>query len=99
VLDVQPLTANKVAVAYKHPDSGEKLPSFPADLALLERVEVEYKEFEGWNQSTTHVKKYDELPEQARKYVEFIEEFVGVKVGWIGTGRTYSRRTLHCSQT
>lgn len=29
--------------------------------------------------------QYD-LPKQARAYVEFIEEFVGVRVGWIGTG-------------
>ncbi len=62
------------------------MPSFPADLDLLGRIEVVYKELEGWKQPTTHITSFDELPRQAREYVEFIENFVGVKVRWIGTG-------------
>ncbi|TLD33316.1 hypothetical protein PspLS_01597, partial [Pyricularia sp. CBS 133598] len=84
VLDTFPTL--KVAVAYKDPATGEELDFFPADLSLLERCEVVYKEFEGWNTPTTHIKKFEELPAQARQYVEFIEQYVGVKVGWIGTG-------------
>ncbi|OIW26867.1 Adenylosuccinate synthetase [Coniochaeta ligniaria NRRL 30616] len=76
----------KVAVAYKDPASGQEIDFFPADLGLLERCEVVYKEFEGWNKPTTHAKSYYDLPKQARTYIEFIEEFVGVKVAWIGTG-------------
>lgn len=84
VLDTFPTL--KVAVAYKDPATGEELDFFPADLSLLERCEVVYKEFEGWNTPTTHIKKFEELPAQARQYVEFIEQYVGVKAGWIGTG-------------
>ncbi len=76
----------QVAVAYKNPETGEEVPSFPADLGLLGRVEVVYKELEGWKQPTTHVKSFAELPKQAREYVEFIEKYIGVKVRWIGTG-------------
>jgi adenylosuccinate synthase len=76
----------KVAVAYKNPDTGEEMDFFPADLGLLERCEVVYKELEGWNKPTTAAKTYYDLPKQARAYVEFIEEFVGVKIAWIGTG-------------
>lgn len=66
----------KVAVAYKDPQSGEEIDFFPADLALLERCEVVYKELEGWNKPTTHAKSYYDLPKQARAYIEFIEQFV-----------------------
>ncbi|RYO74385.1 hypothetical protein DL763_011560 [Monosporascus cannonballus] len=59
---------------------------FPADLDLLERTEVVYKEFEGWNSSIAHIKTYDALPQQAQAFVEFVEEFVGVKIRYIGTG-------------
>jgi adenylosuccinate synthase len=76
----------KVAVAYKDPDSGETLPSFPASLTLLGKVQVEYKELPGWNTPTTHAKSFEELPQQAKDYVLYIQEFVGVKVRWIGTG-------------
>lgn len=91
VLDSFPLI--KVAVAYKSPE-GTELDYFPADLALLEKCDVVYKEFEGWQTPTTHAKTFvrlealpaDEpadrpqydLPRQARAYVEFIEQFCGV---------------------
>lgn len=84
VLDTFPTL--KVAVAYKDPATGEELDFFPADLSLLERCEVVYEEIEGWNSPTTHVKKFEDLPVQARRYVELIEKYVGVKVGWVGTG-------------
>ncbi|KAI6780442.1 uncharacterized protein J7T54_007291 [Emericellopsis cladophorae] len=74
----------KVAVAYKL--DGEELPSYPADLDALERAEVVYKEFPGWQKSTTNCKTWYDLPPKARDYVEFIEAFVGVKIKWIGTG-------------
>ncbi|KAK3350329.1 Adenylosuccinate synthetase [Lasiosphaeria hispida] len=76
----------KVAVAYKDTETGEELDYFPADLSLLEGLEVVYKEFEGWQKPTTAAKSFYDLPKQARAYVEFIEKFVGVPIGWIGTG-------------
>ncbi|KAF2484614.1 Adenylosuccinate synthetase [Neohortaea acidophila] len=74
----------KVATAYTY--KGQALPSFPADLAVLETMEVEYVTLPGWKQSTVGLKSYDELPANARKYVEFIEKFVGVRIKYIGTG-------------
>lgn len=76
----------KVAIAYIHPETKERIESFPADLALLEKCDIEYKTLAGWNTSTTAVKKYEDLPVQAKEYVEFIEKFVGVPILWIGTG-------------
>jgi adenylosuccinate synthase len=74
----------KVAVAYKL--DGEELSSYPADLDVLERAEVIYKEFPGWQESTTNCRTWSELPQRAKDYVEFIEKFIGVKIKWIGTG-------------
>ncbi|KAL2188468.1 Adenylosuccinate synthetase [Thermothelomyces heterothallicus CBS 203.75] len=84
VLDTFPTI--KVAVAYKDPDTGEELDYFPADLGYLERCEVVYKEFEGWQTKTTSVRKFEDLPRQAQSYVNFIEEYTGIPVKWIGTG-------------
>lgn len=76
----------KVAVGYADGETGEALESFPAGIRQLSKVTVRYETLPGWQSSTTSVRKWDELPENARKYVEYIEKFVGVKVGWIGTG-------------
>lgn len=76
----------KIAVAYKDPESGEELASYPTDPDVLDRAHVVYHEMPGWKRLTTNVKTFDDLPKQAQDYVEFIESFVGVKVKWIGTG-------------
>ncbi|KAH6866177.1 Adenylosuccinate synthetase [Thelonectria olida] len=74
----------KVAIAYKI--DGEELDSYPADLDILERAEVVYHEMPGWKKPTTNARTYFDLPKAARDYVEYIENFVGVKIKYIGTG-------------
>ena len=74
----------RIATSYSY--DGQRLESFPADLDVMENMEVEYKTFKGWQTSTTGVQKFEELPEQAREYVKFIEGEVGVPIKWIGTG-------------
>ncbi|RYP62991.1 hypothetical protein DL769_007096 [Monosporascus sp. CRB-8-3] len=84
VLDIFPTL--KIAIAYKDPATGEEIPSYPADLNLLDRAEVIYHEMPGWNKPTTNAKTFYDLPKEARDYIMYIEEFVGVKIKWIGTG-------------
>lgn len=76
----------KIAIAYKDTETGEELPSFPADQSLLERVEVVYHELPGWNTSIAKVREWSDLPKEARDYVEYIESFVHSKIKWVGTG-------------
>ena len=75
----------KVAVEYKV--DGKPLLSFPASFDTLSQVEVVYKIFPGWKSPTTGAKTFEEMPANAQKYVEFVENFVGVHVKWIGTGK------------
>ena len=75
----------KIGVAYHL--NGKPLESyFPADLDELAKVEVQYVELPGWQSSIENVTKFEDLPENCQKYILFIEEYLGVKVGWIGTG-------------
>ncbi|KAI9030533.1 Adenylosuccinate synthetase [Hyaloraphidium curvatum] len=74
----------KIGVAYKL--NGKRLEAFPADLGVLAKVEVEYETLPGWQTDISKVRRYDELPANARKYVERIEELMGVKMEWIGVG-------------
>lgn len=45
-----------------------------------------YQTFPGWQTPIAAVKTYAELPENTRKYIEFIETFLGVPIEWIGVG-------------
>jgi len=74
----------KVGIAYKL--NGKRLTSFPEDLHELAKVEVEYETLKGWEQDITKVKSYDELPENAKLYLQYIEKFLGVPIQWVGTG-------------
>jgi len=74
----------RVATAYKV--DGVEVQDFPADLDELERAEMVYKTFPGWQQKTTGVSKWGDLPKKAQEYVEYIEQQVGIRVKWIGTG-------------
>ncbi|KAL4438177.1 hypothetical protein ABPG77_010538 [Micractinium sp. CCAP 211/92] len=75
----------KVGVAYRAPD-GSLLPSVPEDLELLEKCEVVYETLPGWKQDISKVRTWEDLPENARKYVQWIEDRLGVHCKWIGVG-------------
>ncbi|KAF8912242.1 P-loop containing nucleoside triphosphate hydrolase protein [Gymnopilus junonius] len=82
VLDQLP----KIKVGVKYKVDGKELAGFPADLDVLAKVEVEYITLPGWQSSTAEITSYKDLPENCKKYVEFIEEFTKVPVKWIGVG-------------
>ena len=46
-----------------------------------------YEELPGWGHDLSAITAYDELPAQARGYLEFIEEQVGVPVALVGIGQ------------
>ncbi|CAL1705796.1 unnamed protein product [Somion occarium] len=76
----------EIKVGVKYLVNGEELPGFPADLGVLEQVEVEYVTLPGWKRSIASTTSFAELPLNCQKYVGFIEEFLHVPVEWIGVG-------------
>lgn len=50
----------------------------PANQEVLQRVEVAYETLPGWNSDTSQARSFKELPDNAQKYVRFIEEHIGV---------------------
>lgn len=74
----------KLGVEY-HID-GQPLPSLPADLSILEAVDVKYEDIPGWKSNISKCRTWDALPDNAKKYIARIEELIGVKCKWIGVG-------------
>lgn len=64
----------KLCVAYNI--NGKELTTFPADLEELESIKPVYKTFPGWQEDITKAKSLDELPENARKYLDYISDFL-----------------------
>jgi adenylosuccinate synthase len=65
---------------------GKEINFMPADLEVLKRVEVVYETLPGWEVDISTMRKFEELPETCRKYVERVEQLVGVPITYIGVG-------------
>uniref|UniRef100_A0AAZ3P7A0 Adenylosuccinate synthetase n=1 Tax=Oncorhynchus tshawytscha TaxID=74940 RepID=A0AAZ3P7A0_ONCTS len=76
-----------VLIKYAHMINGFTAPYQP-NQEVLQSVEVQYATLPGWNSDTSAIRTFDELPENAQKYVRYIEEHLGVPVKWIGVGKS-----------
>src|SRR4029077_15889184 len=65
----------RICVGYRL--NGKRLTVPPCDAAQLDNCEPVYEEMRGWNRSTSAVKKFSQLPLQARQYVKRISELTG----------------------
>lgn len=74
----------KICVAYKY--KGEVIEHYPASLKQLAECEPVYEELPGWSEDVTGVRKLEDLPENARRYLERIAELTGVKLATFSVG-------------
>ncbi len=72
----------KVATGYKL--DGKKIEHFPS--MMIERVKPVYEELDGWEEDITACKTFDELPKNAKKYVNYIENSLDLKASMISVG-------------
>ncbi len=73
----------KVAVAYKV--GGKRYEFWPENILDGDIIPV-YEELEGWEDDIFGITRMSDLPDQARRYIEFIEDYLGVKVKYVSTG-------------
>ena len=74
----------QVCTGYKY--KGAVYEEMPADLSVLENCEPVYTEFPGWNQSTVGIESFDQLPENAKRYIDALENLLGAGFLMISTG-------------
>ena len=72
-----------MCVAYEL--DGNKIDYLPAAVDDQLKVKPVYKTFEGWKSSTKGTKNFDDLPENAKKYISELEKFIETKVSSIST--------------
>lgn len=77
----------KIKLCVEYNKDGEKIKYFPASLKELAKCQPVYEEFDGWNEDISNVRKFEDLPENAKKYLRRIEELVGVKIKLLGVGK------------
>ena len=87
----------KICTAYK---MGDKIVNnFPASLEDLAKCEPVYEELDGWNEDITKVEKFEDLPENAKKYIARIEELIDVNIDLVSVGPNRNQTIIRKSQT
>ncbi|MGI2328428.1 adenylosuccinate synthase [Planococcus sp. YIM B11945] len=74
----------KICTAYRY--QGELITEYPANLRMLADCEPVYEELPGWTEDVTKCKSLDELPENARHYLERIAQLTGVQISIFSVG-------------
>ena len=74
----------KMCIAYDM--NGKKIDYLPSVLDDQVKIKPIYKTFKGWKKSTRHIKKINDLPENAKKYINEIEKFIESKISSVSTG-------------
>jgi adenylosuccinate synthase len=60
--------------------------SFPTDQTVLARCHPIYQTLPGWQDNIAQVRAFEDLPGQARDYVLYIEELLGIPTAYISVG-------------
>lgn len=76
----------KVKICTAYMLDGQQIDYYPASLKELEQCEPVYEEFDGWTEDISAVTKYDQLPANAKKYLNRIEELTGLQLMTISVG-------------
>jgi len=73
----------KMCIAYEV--NGKKMDYLPAAVDDQLKAKPIYKTFKGWNRSTKGIKKFEDLPDNAKNYIKELEKFIETKVASIST--------------
>jgi len=76
----------KFCVAYRDKRDGTVYKYYPTNINLHKHLEPVYETFAGWKQSISNAKTFDELPQNAKRYLKRMEEFLGIPVNIVSVG-------------
>jgi len=80
-------TLDEIPVCVSYKIGGKKSDKrIPASAGAFEKLECVYETIPGWKTSTLGIREFAELPAKAQRYMKYLEEKTGARVGMISTG-------------
>jgi adenylosuccinate synthase len=74
----------RICTAYEH--DGKRIENFPANQSVLRNLHPVYEELPGWKEPLTSVRALDDLPKNARAYIDRLEKISGAPVIMVSVG-------------
>jgi len=79
-------TIDRIGLCTGYEAGGEIYEEFPSDLGILDRAVPRYEWYEGWKTSTAAARALTDLPKEARRYLDRIEELVETPITYVSVG-------------
>ena len=76
----------KVCIAYKDIRYGKIYTQYPTNVFMHKYLEPVYETFKGWNTDISGIRDYAQLPQNCKKYLERLEELIGVPISIVSVG-------------
>ena len=77
---------NELNVNIAYEINGSEVTDFPRQQRVLYDGKPIYKTLKGWDEDITNITSFDDLPEEAKDYIKFIEDFIKVPITFISVG-------------
>jgi adenylosuccinate synthase len=74
----------KIGVSYLK--NGVRMEHYPSSVKQFEGIEVEYITLPGWKTSISDIRKFEDLPQNCRHYIQIVEAMLGLPIRWVGVG-------------
>jgi adenylosuccinate synthase len=87
-------TLDEIGVCTGYKLDGHSFDLSTADASVLQQVQPAYTYLPGWKSETTHAKTISELPANARKYLDYVETALDVKIKIVSVGQDRERTIL-----
>ena len=79
-------TLDRIAVCTGYEYEGDLHTEFPGDVTALDGIEPRYEWVEGWQRSTADARRLEDLPRQARTYLDRLQELIETRITYVSVG-------------
>ncbi|MEO8748942.1 MAG: adenylosuccinate synthetase, partial [Allobranchiibius sp.] len=76
----------RVPVCVAYDVDGVRHDEMPVSQSDFHHATPIYEDLPGWSQDISDTRRYEDLPERCREYVEFVEQQIGARISVIGVG-------------
>ena len=79
-------TLDRIAICTGYEYEGDLHTEFPGDVATLDKIAPRYEWLEGWQRSTADARRLEDLPTEARRYLDRMQELIETPVTYVSVG-------------
>ena len=76
---------DEIPICARYSVNGEETDEFPFP-ALLPEAKPVFTSMPGWKCDISGIRTYEELPEEARNYIEYVEKAIGCRISYVSVG-------------